>query len=172
MKHRHLDIPADTPPERLGLAALDDLLDRGDLTDWRPVLVAIARDPGSALSNRVLALCDANPHQGTSRLWRTWIHRRRALHEGQRSAPPEASLAELRQAADLSQQALATAVGMSQSDLSKLERRADVRLSTLRTVLAGLGQVLEVRAVDPATGAAVRLVIPKRKRPTRGVVPE
>ena len=36
MRHRHLDVDPTAPPAELGLAALDDLLERGDLDDWRP----------------------------------------------------------------------------------------------------------------------------------------
>lgn len=73
MRHRHLEIPEGTPVEDLGLAALDDLLDRGDLDDWRPLLRAIAADPHGQLSERVLHLVDAHQMQGTSALWRGWI---------------------------------------------------------------------------------------------------
>jgi hypothetical protein len=45
---RHLDYPADTP-----VTALDDLLDRGDLADWRPLLGAIAADPFGVLAARL-----------------------------------------------------------------------------------------------------------------------
>ena len=76
MRHRHLDYEG-VPVEDLGLAALDDLLERGDFGDWRPLARAIARDPHGALSERVLHLCEAHPIQGTSALWRAWIADRR-----------------------------------------------------------------------------------------------
>jgi len=78
MIHRHLDYPEGTPVEELGDAAIDDLLERGDLGAWRPLLRAIAADPHGALSERVLRLCEANPRFGTSALWRAWIAQRRA----------------------------------------------------------------------------------------------
>jgi hypothetical protein len=65
-----------TPVTRLGRAALDDLLDRGDMTDWRPLLEEIARDPWGSLADDVLGLVDAHPMGGTSALWRSWIHDR------------------------------------------------------------------------------------------------
>lgn len=37
-------------------------------------------------------------------------------------------------------------MGISQSDVSKLERRSDVRLSTLRAYLAAIGATLDVVA--------------------------
>jgi hypothetical protein len=72
MKHRHLD-DADVPVHELGLAALDDLLERGDFSDWRPLVRAIAADPFGPLAEKVLHICDVHPMYGTSPLWRTWI---------------------------------------------------------------------------------------------------
>lgn len=137
MTHRHLDYPEDTPVTALGDAALDDLLDRGDLRDWRPLAKAILVDPFGEVAERVLRLCDANPKYGTSPLWRTWIARRRAMAVP--ACAPEVSLAELRRLRGVSQAALAARIGMSQSDLSKAERRADWKLSTLASIVAGLG---------------------------------
>ena len=84
MIHRHLDYPADTPITERGDAALDDLLDRGNLVDWRPLAAVIAGDPFGTVADRVLRLCDANPRYGTSPLWRAWIARRRAMVAGTR----------------------------------------------------------------------------------------
>ncbi len=67
MKHRHLDGDG-LPVEALGLAALDDLRERGDFTDGRPLVRAIAADPFGPLSARVLRLCRAHPIVGTSAL--------------------------------------------------------------------------------------------------------
>lgn len=123
MIHRHLDYPADTPLVERGDAALDDLLDRGDLDDWRPLALAIASDPFGAVSDRVLRLCDANPRYGTSTLWRTWVARRRAMAGGGSALP--VSLVELRRRNGVTQAELGARIGMSQSDLSKAERRPD-----------------------------------------------
>jgi len=135
--HRHLDYPEGTPVSELGAAALDDLLDRGDLLDWQPIAKAIAADPFGALAEGVLSLLDANPRYGTGALWRAWIARRRARA---RATPvPALTLAELRRRRGFTQAALAPRVGMSQSDLSKAERRTDWKLSTLVSIIAGLG---------------------------------
>jgi len=146
--HRHLEYPADTPVTALGGAALDDLLDRGDLRDWQPLAKAIAADPFGDLAERVLWLCDANPRYGTSPLWRAWIARRRAMAEA--VLAPELSLAELRRLLGVSQVALAERIGMSQSDLSKAERRADWKVSTLTSIARGLGLRVKLVAVDAA----------------------
>lgn len=78
MRHRHLDDPPGTPVEDLGLAAIDDLLDRGDLDDWRPLLRAVGADPWGRLADDVLHLVRAHPMYGTSVLWELTIERWRS----------------------------------------------------------------------------------------------
>ena len=73
MEFRHLDIPAGTAPEDLGLAGLDALLERGDLADWQPLASALLADPHGLLADRVLHLCAAHHRYGTSALWTRWI---------------------------------------------------------------------------------------------------
>jgi DNA-binding Xre family transcriptional regulator len=141
MKHRHLDVAPGTPAEELPAAAVADLLERGDLSDWQPLAAAIASDPDGNLAERVLRLVDAYPMYGTSALWRSWIEHRRDLAAGRESAMDEdpATLAELRRQRGLTQVELAARMEISQSDLSKLERRRDLRLSTLRALAGALG---------------------------------
>jgi hypothetical protein len=144
MRHRHLDYPDETPVADLGPAALDDLLDRGDLDTWGPLLGEIRRDPHGALADRVLRLGDAHPLYGTSRLWRSWIARQRGA-----SAQPAAvgeSLRRLRLARGRTQEQVARRLGATQPEVSKLEKRADARLSTVRAYVASLGGTLELRA--------------------------
>ena len=59
------------------------------------------------------------------------------------------ALNELRAARDLTQQSLARKLRVNQSAISKLERRADMYVSTLNDIIAGLGGALEIRAVFP-----------------------
>jgi len=137
--HRHLSYPAGTPPEELPSAAIVDLLDRGDLDAWRPLAAAVRADPMGILAERVLQLLDAYPMYGTTVLWRAWIERCRIRAEcGSRTSPP-VELAALRLRAGLTQAIVAARMGISQSDLSKLERRGDVRLSTLEAYAKALG---------------------------------
>lgn len=144
MIHRHLQVHPDTPVEALPSAAIVDLLERGDLVQWQPVATAIAREPTGEFSERVMRLLDAYPMYGTSPLWRSWIDRCRARAEGSRQPRPVATLATLRRQLGFTQAKLAGRVGMSQSDLSKFERRRDVRLSTLRAYVEALGGRLRI----------------------------
>ena len=61
----------------------------------------------------------------------------------------EMALDELRAARALTQEHLSTILGVRQSAISKLERRADMYVSTLRHVIEAMGGQLEIRAVFP-----------------------
>lgn len=145
MIHRHLEYAVTTPPEELPAAAVVDLLDRGDLEDWRPLARAIARDPHGELAERVARLVDAYPRYGTSPLWRAFLDRCRSRAEGRRSEPVTADLAGLRQRRGLTQEEVARRMGISQSDVSKLERRRDQRVSSLRAYAEAIGGCLRLR---------------------------
>jgi DNA-binding XRE family transcriptional regulator len=57
------------------------------------------------------------------------------------------ALAELRQARHLTQIQLAEVLGISQGNVSRLEGRSDIYLSTLRSYIEALGGHLEIAAV-------------------------
>jgi transcriptional regulator with XRE-family HTH domain len=58
-------------------------------------------------------------------------------------------LAELRRARGLSQEALAKVLGVKQSSVSKLERRTDMYISSLRSHIKAMGGELEIIARFP-----------------------
>lgn len=164
MIHRHLDYPQGTPPAQLGPAAIDDLLDRGDLGDWGPVARAVADEPWGPLADMVLHLCTAHPMYGTSRLWTAYIRACRALRLGGGTAcwptgPRKATLPELRMARGLSQAAVGAQLGMNQSEVSRLERRRDMRLSTLRSYVESIGGRLRLVVNWPDRSRQFDLVV-------------
>jgi len=142
--HRHIEVNAGAAIEDWPVAALVDLLERGDLGDWQPLAEAVAADPAGPFADRVRRLVSDFPMYGTSPLWRAWIDRCRARAAGGLPSAPPADLVQLRRSVGLTQVELAARLDMSQSDLSKLERRRDVRLSTLRAHAAALGGTLRV----------------------------
>ena len=73
------------------------------------------------------------------------------------------ALAELRERRGTTQVELAARLGKNQGNVSRLERRDDLYLSTLREYLAALGGELELVARFP-DGVEVR--IEPKKRPT------
>lgn len=58
-------------------------------------------------------------------------------------------LAEVRRARQLTQNRLAELLHVNQGAVSKLERRSDMYLSTLRSYIEAMGGQLEIRAVFP-----------------------
>lgn len=58
-------------------------------------------------------------------------------------------LHELRQARRLSQEQLAAVLHIKQSSVSKLERRADMYITTLRDFIRAMGGELEIKAIFP-----------------------
>lgn len=61
----------------------------------------------------------------------------------------EMPLQELRHARELSQAALAATLGVAQPEISKLERRTDMYVSTIRRYVEAMGGELEIRANFP-----------------------
>lgn len=58
-------------------------------------------------------------------------------------------LQQLRQAREMTQTRLAELLEMDQGNVSKLEQRTDMYLSTLRSYIEAMGGVLEIRALFP-----------------------
>lgn len=73
----------------------------------------------------------------------------------------EIGLYELRRALDLSQADVASDIGVSQSAISQIERGEDLKLSTLRNYVEGLGGQLRLLAVfetgDEETSVAIHI---------------
>jgi DNA-binding XRE family transcriptional regulator len=65
----------------------------------------------------------------------------------------EMPLGKLRAARELTQESLAKILHVNQSEISKIERRADMYVSTLASYVEAMGGVLEIRAVFPDGGA-------------------
>jgi DNA-binding XRE family transcriptional regulator len=76
------------------------------------------------------------------------VHRARAHARAQKMLA-EMPLQELRQARRLSQEALAKTLGAKQASISKLERRTDMYVSSLRQYVAAMGGELEIIARFP-----------------------
>jgi hypothetical protein len=71
LKHRHLD------HEDFTLTAIDDILERGNLADWLPLLREVAADPFGPASERVLRVVEHHAMYGTTEVWRGFVERRR-----------------------------------------------------------------------------------------------
>ena len=70
----------------------------------------------------------------------------------------ELPLQELRQARALSQAELAQVLGLNQATISKLERRTDMYLSSLRRFVEAMGGELEISAQFPDGRVRIQLL--------------
>jgi len=66
-----------------------------------------------------------------------------------KKALKEMPLDELREARELTQNQLAQSLNVSQGAISKVERRTDMYISTLRSYVRAVGGDLQIRAVFP-----------------------
>ena len=74
----------------------------------------------------------------------------RARSEGEATRMiKEMALDELRGALDLTQEHLAELLHVNQAAISKVERRSDMYISTLRKIIEAMGGQLDIRAVLP-----------------------
>ena len=79
----------------------------------------------------------------------------------------ELLLSEVRQLAGKSQQEVADTLGMKQPSLSKLEKQADMQISTLRKIVKALGGELEVLARFPKGTVKIDQFDPQHRRSHR-----
>jgi predicted XRE-type DNA-binding protein len=79
----------------------------------------------------------------------------------------ELLLSEIRQLAGKSQQEIAETLGMKQPSLSKLEKQADMQISTLRKIVEALGGKLEILARFPKGTVKIDQFDPSQRRSRR-----
>ncbi len=75
--------------------------------------------------------------------------RRAKIEEKKAILREEMNLAEMRQALSLTQATLAETLGVGQAEISKIENRTDLFVSTLRKYITAMGGDLEIRAIFP-----------------------
>jgi DNA-binding transcriptional regulator YiaG len=97
-----------------------------------------------------------NPEKVTKRIRRR-LQQRRASRE---PLPEQETLRELRKGRRVSQSAMAERLGTTQSKVSKLERRADLRVGTLDAYVRALGGSLDLTVRFPGLAIRIRLEEP------------
>jgi transcriptional regulator with XRE-family HTH domain len=92
-----------------------------------------------------------------SELTKDFSLERRARIETKKAAlREEMNLAELRRALSFTQATLAEALGVGQAEISKIENRTDVFVSTLRRFVNAMGGELEIKVVFPDREIRIR----------------
>lgn len=67
MIHRHIVGTQHT------LAALDDLLENGTLSDWRPVLARVRREPDGDVAHKIEQLLSRRDYRETGAFWHAFL---------------------------------------------------------------------------------------------------
>ena len=88
---------------------------------------------------------------------RTDAARAARVEEYKRAIYDALALAELRKERDITQTDLAKVLGVSQTNVSRIEHESDLYVSTLRSYVEALGGKLELRAVFPEREASISL---------------
>ncbi|MEZ4425795.1 MAG: XRE family transcriptional regulator [Gemmatimonadota bacterium] len=83
--------------------------------------------------------------------------RQERIRERTKELLEELPLQELRQARAWSQEELAEVLGLNQATISKLERRTDMYLSSLRRFIEAMGGELEITASFPEGRVRIQL---------------
>jgi len=87
------------------------------------------------------------------------------------SPPAPLRLSELRKAQGISQTELAVILNKQQGEISKIERRQDVKLSTLRDYISSIGGTLQVLArMSDGKVRAIEIEVDKKKLPGKNAV--
>ena len=73
----------------------------------------------------------------------------------------ELPLEKLRSARELTQTDMAELLGVNQSAVSKIERRSDMYLSTLRNYVSAMGGTLQIQAVFPEGAVGIDVLSEK-----------
>lgn len=90
--------------------------------------------------------------------------RRAATRQAAKAELERLGFGKLRQARQLTQVQLAERLDVPQAAISRMERRTDLLLSTLRQYVEGLGGQLELRVVFPEAEFILEPLAPTRKR--------
>ena len=118
--------------------------------DTSPVVVEWRPDRGFGVSTPGADDYGSGPDEVYTNAKATSDRVVRLILSGGRTEPPQAvRLAELRQILGLSQGELAERTGVGQANISRIEGRDDLKISTLARIVEALGASLSIRARFP-----------------------
>ncbi|MGH9281179.1 MAG: helix-turn-helix domain-containing protein [Acidimicrobiales bacterium] len=136
---RNIDVDEAASIETWPAEAIEILIDRGSLSDWRRLASALASDPWGPLARTVEQAIELDCHYGVDRIMERILQQQRSTSTlaGRRRYADR--LRELRQSAGLSMRQLAELTGTSAARISDYE---NARVSPTTDVLARLEDVL------------------------------
>lgn len=142
---RNVEVDVTAPLSTWPAEAIEILIDRGSLSDWRRLALALAQDPWGPLARAVEDLIDLDCHYGVDRIMGRILRqqRDRSTLAGRRRYADR--LRGLRLSAGLSMRQLADAAGTSAARVSDYE---NARVAPTTDVLARLEAVLARQTPD------------------------
>ncbi len=141
-----LTIAIDEPADVQGSWFLDVRRDDGA----RPVVVEWRPDRGFGVSTPAADDYGSGPDELYPNAKAAFDRIVRLVLSSGRTEPPRAvRLAELRQYLGISQEELAERAGVGQANISRIEGRGDLKISTLARVVEAMGASLSIRARFP-----------------------
>jgi len=139
---RNVDVDESAPLDTWPPEAIEILVDRGSLSEWRRIAAALAQDPWGPLARTVEEIVGLDSHYGVDRILERVLQRERERHTlaGRRRYADR--LRSLRRSAGLSMRELGAAAGTSAARISDYE---NAKVAPTTDVLARLEDVLERR---------------------------
>ncbi|BAS29260.1 hypothetical protein [Limnochorda pilosa] len=86
MEHRHLN-----PGYEDTVEAVEDVLERGSVEDWRDLAARVREDPGGAAARALRTVLEHRTMYGTTVIWRRFLDRVEARGRTGRRSPGPAS---------------------------------------------------------------------------------
>lgn len=142
-KFRNLDFDPSSPVEDWPVEALETVMDRGSLSEWRRLAAAIRRDPWGPVARNVAELAGWGEHYGVDALMLNVIDRAREQVDLDARAQYAAQIRSWRERTGMTLRQFARAAGTSASRLSDYEH---AKVAPTTDVLGRLAHVAAVHA--------------------------
>jgi DNA-binding transcriptional regulator YiaG len=143
VRFRNLDFDGDAPMDEWPAEAIETVIDRGSLSDWRPLLEAIRRNPWGAAARTAENVTSWGEHYGVDALISTAIRDAREEVTMQGRAEYAARIRSWRMQAGMTLRQFARAAGTSAPRLSDYE---NAKVAPTTDVLGRLSHVAALRA--------------------------
>lgn len=142
-RFRNVDLDQAAPPDAWPAEAIETVLDRGTISDWRRLREAIVHDPWGPTARTVENIASWDEHYGVDALMsRVVAHAREAVTARGR-AEHAAQIRAWRRAAGMSLREFASAAGTSASRLSDYE---NAKVAPTTDVLARLEHAARIHS--------------------------
>ncbi len=145
MRFRNLDLNTSEPMDLWPAEAIETVIDRGSLSDWRQLADAIRRNPWGPAARTAETVASWGEHYGVDALMSRLIHHAREEVTRRGRAQYAAQIRSWRTHSGMTLRQFARAAGTSASRLSDYE---NAKVSPTTDVLSRLSHVADTHARD------------------------